>query len=211
MKGDRLQQLVEVKPAILLLESGTLDESKLDEDAKAVRDFYRGRGWRDARVDWSVTRSPDDREAIVTFYVLEGARYQLGDVRIEIAEGEKAVMGAAQINALLGLQLGSPWEQASIDAAIVRVESGYHALGYLDVRIVDRPVRPGPGANIDLQLKISEGSLSTVGQINIRGNVVTRDKVISELDLRPAFDKTGIQEAERRLDNLGTSVRSGSN
>ena len=103
MKGDRLQQLVEVKPAILLLESGTLDESKLDEDAKAVRDFYRGRGWRDARVDWSVTRSPDDREAIVTFYVLEGVRYQLGDVRIEIAEGEKAVMSAAQISALLGL------------------------------------------------------------------------------------------------------------
>lgn len=205
MEGDRLQQLVEVKPAILLLESGTLDESKLDEDAKAVRDFYRGRGWRDARVDWSVTRSPDDREAIVTFYVLEGVRYQLGDVRIEIAEGEKAVMDAAQINALLGLQLGSPWEQASIDAAIVRVESGYHALGYLDVRIVDRPVRPGPGANIDLQLKISEGPLSTVGQINIRGNVVTRDKVIRrELDLRPGrpFDKTGIQEAERRLDNL---------
>ena len=78
----------------------------------------------------------------MTFYVLEGVRHQLGDVRIEIAEGEKAVMGAAQINALLGLQLGSPWEQASIDAAIVRVESGYHALGYLDVRIVDRPVRP---------------------------------------------------------------------
>ena len=148
MKGDRLQQLVEVKPAILLLESGTLDESKLDEDAKAVRDFYRGRGWRDARVDWSVTRSPDDREAIVTFYVLEGVRYQLGDVHVEIAEGEKAVMDAAQINALLGLQLGSPWEQASIDAAIVRVESGYHALGYLDVRIVDRPVRPGPGEPI---------------------------------------------------------------
>ncbi|MEC7385791.1 MAG: POTRA domain-containing protein, partial [Planctomycetota bacterium] len=29
MRGDRLQQLVEVQPAILLLESGTLDESKL--------------------------------------------------------------------------------------------------------------------------------------------------------------------------------------
>ena len=44
-----------------------------------------------------------------------------------------------------------------------------------------------------------------MGQINIRGNVVTRDKVIRrELDLRPGrpFDKTGIQEAERRLDNL---------
>ena len=108
MRGDRLQQLVEVQPAILLLESGTLDESKLDEDAKAVRDFYRGRGWRDARVDWSVTRSPDDREAIVTFYVLEGVRYQLGDVRIEIAEGEKAVMDAAQIKSLLDLRLGSP-------------------------------------------------------------------------------------------------------
>ena len=150
-----------------------------------------------------MTRSPDDREAIVTFYVLEGIRYQLGDVRIEIAEGEKAVMGADQIVVLDST--GQPWEQASIDAAIVRVESEYHALGYLDVRIVDRPVRPGPGANIDLQLKISEGSLSTVGQINIRGNVVTRDKVIRrELDLRPGrpFDKTGIQEAERRLDNL---------
>ena len=85
------------------------------------------------------------------------------------------------------------------------MESGYHALGYLDVRILDRAVRPGPGANIDLQLKISEGSLSTVGQINIRGNVVTRDKVIRrELDLRPGrpFDKTGIEEARLRLDNL---------
>ena len=205
VKGDRLRQLVAVKPAILLLESGTLDESKLDEDAKAVRDFYRGRGWRDARVDWSVTRSPDDREAIVTFFVLEGSRYQLGGIRIEISEGDEAVLDADQVQSLLELELGKPWEQAGIAAAIDKVESGYHSLGYLDVLIEDRPVRPGPGVKIDLQLKITEGSMSTVGRINIRGNVVTRDKVIRrELDLRPGrpFDKTGIKEAERRLDNL---------
>ena len=88
-----------------------------------------------------------------------------------------------------------------------------NALGYLDVRIEDRPVRPGPGANIDLQLKISEGSLSRVGQINIRGNVVTRDKVIRGTDLRPGRFVDKLEFRRRNVDStiFGTSVKSSSN
>ena len=108
--------------------------------------------------------SSDDREAIVTFYVLEGVR-QLGDVRLEIAEGESGD--------------GCRPDQSLLDSGLAALGTGQHRCrhprwsgprpGYLDVRIdIDRSSRE----LVDLQLKISAASCRGWGK-STSGNVVT--------------------------------------
>jgi outer membrane protein insertion porin family len=68
------------------LESGPLDEESLDLDAAAIREYYRDRGYLNARVDRSVQTSPDAKEATVTFIIDEDVPYTLRNVEVEYPE-----------------------------------------------------------------------------------------------------------------------------
>jgi outer membrane protein insertion porin family len=84
------------------------------------------------------------------------------------------------------------------------IEETYGSMGYLDVRAVPSELRSGPKPVVDLLLEIAEGELYKVGNIDIQGNFLTKDKVIRrQIKLRPGrpFDSTQLEESRRRLRN----------
>ncbi|MBL9030338.1 MAG: BamA/TamA family outer membrane protein [Phycisphaerae bacterium] len=77
-----LSRQIKTTVAIPVLERGPLDDDVRKSDESAITQFYRDRGYLDARVSSRVQPSPNGKEAIVTFLIDEGPRYTLRSVRV---------------------------------------------------------------------------------------------------------------------------------
>ena len=78
----QLRPEIRTKEWIPLIEPAPLDDDVLRQDVDSLTRFYNDRGYLDAKVDFYVRPSPDNREAIVTFYIEEGRIYTLRSVRV---------------------------------------------------------------------------------------------------------------------------------
>jgi len=82
-----------------LFNRGIVDEERLAEDVARIRDLYLNRGYLDVRVSRRITRSPDNREAIVTFDIDEGRVYTVREVKAFYPQYEKGEVYATRSEA----------------------------------------------------------------------------------------------------------------
>ena len=62
---------------------GVLSRQQIGEDIDRLRTFYRDRGYLDAQVGRKIDLSPDQKDAIVTFFIEEGRHYTVANIFIE--------------------------------------------------------------------------------------------------------------------------------
>lgn len=179
-----------------------LDRDQLDLDAAALRNYYRDRGYIDAQVAREVELSPDQKSAVVTFHVQEGPRYSVRDMRV----GGNTVFTAEQILQALPLKKGGIYSAKQAQASQDAIADLYGKLGFIDTRIETHLLRlyeQAQVAVVDVLFEIDEGRPSLVGTVAVRGNQVTKDKVIlrQTRGLTPGrpFDRTRAAQTERRL------------
>jgi outer membrane protein insertion porin family len=84
------------------LESGPLDTEALESDAAIIRNYYRDRGYLNARVDYSVQTSPDSKEATVTFIIDEDIPYTLRNVEVQFVELQDSFVTEAEAREFAG-------------------------------------------------------------------------------------------------------------
>lgn len=191
-----------------------INREELKLDAARLRDYYRQRGYLEAEVDRRITVSDDQRDAVVTFLITEGPRWTVNDVRVEGFQGEPLVFTAEQLVRVMELQPGEIYSRDRQDASVRNILDLYGMLGYLDTRLVRRnsndPRATGidrlfnnENNTVDLLVTIRQGTPTRVGKVTVRGNGVTRTKVVlRELrGLTPGrpFDRTEFNRTERRL------------
>lgn len=204
--ADELSSEIETRSAVPLFVKGELDEERLVDDVAAIDKFYKDRGFVDVRVDRRVEISPDSKEAKVVFIVSEGRRYRLRSVVVEGlgAEGPKplAVFSDRQIRDLLAIHPGDLLTRQKIDKSIASVRDAYLLLGHLEVDIIDRTVRVGEAAEVDLVLRIRENRRTIAGLVTVQGNFLTKDKVVRRLvRIQPGrvLDGREVEVAEERI------------
>ena len=180
---------------------GALSREQLELDADAIRRYYQSRGFLDAQVGRRISLSPDERDAVVVFVIDEGLRYSVADIRVEgnllftteqIEENMTLVPGA-----VLGSNEVSKSRQAILDM--------YGQMGFIETSVTITPLFLEDEPRVDLLVVIEEGMAYRVGKVAVRGNAVTRDKVIlRELrGLEPGryFDRTGLDDTRARLNS----------
>ena len=176
---------INTREAVPLFAKGELDEDVLVDDVAALDKYYKDRGFVDVRVDRRVEISSDSKEAKVVFVVSEGRRYRLRSVVVEGsgAEGPRPllVFNDAQINDLLYIHSGDIYSRLKLDKSIASVRDSYLLLGHVDVEVIDRTVRIGEQAEVDLVLAVREGPRTVAGLVNIQGNFLTKDKIVRRL------------------------------
>ena len=196
--------------------NGRFDPETVEEDVASLQQFYRlEKGFFDARVGRRIVWSPDLSEVQIEFLVDEGRRYRVGEVRFSGAEKvDDAELRAAVIERA-GVVPGEPYEASAVRRAIDVVVGVYGPLGYIysppPPGIAPDPdylsVNPQPRFRmeegvVDLEFVVSEGRPFTVGEIRVRGNGRTQDKVILRaFDLAPGepYDSAAVQRGQRRL------------
>lgn len=195
-----------------ILDRGALDDVTLDQDVAALIQFYKDRGFLDARVDRRIQPAPNGREAIVTFIIEEGPRYVLRSVRVRLAgdggmprEEEPTVFTQDQVAALMSIKAGDVYSLDKIRRSVQAVSDAYGKLGYVDSRVERAELRAPGRPEVDLLLLVTEGRRFATGMPIIVGNDLTQHKVIRRqvrvLPERP-LDTTAVRDSERRLREL---------
>lgn len=201
-------------PLGLLGRNGRYDPRQVDDDVAALKQFYRDRGFFDVRIGRKIIFSPDLTEAQIDFLIDEGRRYVISDIRFEGNER----LTDAELKAALQLAPGEVYDADRIQLARRELIKAYSPFG-----LIYSPPPPGEGADpeylsivdteifelepgkLDVQFTINEGKPFRVGNIEIRGNGRTKDKVLlRQFDLAPGelYNSDAVQSGQRRLQGL---------
>ena len=206
---------------------GTYDETKFDQDAELVTDYYRERGYITALIGQPEVKVLEDTKDKETRWielripVQEGRRYKVGDFKFD----GNTVVKSEVLRPFFNIQEGDFYDQSKIRKGYQKTQELYGAGGYWEFTAYpdnvprDLPaVQPqvpaalaaptaatGPPI-VDVTLKIIEGKQYFINRITFTGNTTTRDNVVRrEMRLleNGVFNTEALKFSVRRLNQLG--------
>jgi outer membrane protein insertion porin family len=198
-------------------------EDQFEDDQDALTEFYRSHGYLDFEIRDVKLVHPQPGTMDIRLFVYEGRQYKVGSVKFsgnklfsdaEIYRGLQQVHDFERLKGKVGPH-GLPMDADNIftpdglDKDLRAIEDFYGGKGYINVKQGPalQPVRiPNVDTGtMDLEFQIDEGQKYYVEQINIRGNIKTKDKVIRrELAIDPGevFDMVRVNISQKRLEGL---------
>ncbi|MBO4345865.1 MAG: outer membrane protein assembly factor BamA [Victivallales bacterium] len=177
------------------------EQQALDKDK--LQKLYGQKGYMDFAVsDIIVKKVDDDKWVEVTYVLEEGSPYTIGNIEISGSKRFSAENLLAATTSKVGDVHDSEREQVDID----RMKAKYEALGYIDLRLWATHNKNTADKKVDVLYSVVEGSPSTIRNIDITGNTITKDEVIRrELVIAPKdlADNGKIRLSRQRIMNLG--------
>lgn len=183
-------------------------EADFEEDLKKLLDFYKEKGYRDARII-SDSIVVDDNKIDVVVKVQEGNKYYFGNVDFI----GNSVYSDAQLSRVLGIKAGDTYNGVLLRKRIADqtkpdgddLTNLYQNNGFLFSSI--NPVEVSAvNDTINFEVRITEGKPAYFNRISVKGNDRTNDHVIyREIRTRPGelYSKDKVVRSVRELGQLG--------
>jgi outer membrane protein insertion porin family len=199
---------VKEKALYRIFSKSKFTEDGLEEDKKAIVQFYQQHGYRDAEIAKdSVYRLPDG-DLHVDLHVEEGKKYYFGD--IDWVGNQKYT--DRRLSDILGIEKGDIYDKKLLQTRLrmnptgMDVSSLYMDQGYLFFNVT--PVETGieEDSLINYEMQVYEGQQARVDEVRVKGNTKTNDHVIlREIRTRPGdlFDRSDVVRSQRELSQLG--------
>ena len=210
--------------------SGVFKQDEFDDDKDALTQFYRNHGYLDFEIKEVKFDRPTASTMALRFVVFEGKQYKVGSVsfnettmldtnavRLDYQLGPEPKSGPERsdwlrrrdLNRKFAMKSGSIFTPDGLSKDLTALEDYYGSQGHIDVQRgqtlrADRIPNVDTGT-MDLEFQVDEGQTIHVEQINIRGNIKTKDKVIRrELAIAPGevFDMVRVKISKQRLEGL---------
>lgn len=183
-------------------------EKEYKEDLKSILDFYKEKGYRDARIitDSVIT---DKNKITINIDLQEGNKYYFGDISFL----GNSVYSDAQLSRALGLFKGDTYNGVLLKKRISDntkpdgedLSNLYQNNGYLFSNI--NPVEVSvENDTINFEIRVVEGKPAYFNKITVVGNTRTNDHVIyRELRTKPGniYSKSQIVRTVRELGQMG--------
>lgn len=178
------------------------DPDELDAGRLSVHDLYQDRGYLDVDVGEPKVTADEKGNLTVSVPVREGKAYRIGKVSLEGV----ALFPEPVLMRLITLKPGDPASMSQVSRAAQALRDYYGSRGYILTEV--KPVLDTNAAagTVSVVFSVVEGQLTRIGNIQIRGNSRTKDKVIRrELLVSPGdvFDEVRVRKSESRVANLG--------
>ena len=189
-----------------LSQSGEFKKELFEQDLQRIQYLYLTKGYAQIQVrEPVVSLSPDKRSMEIVIPVVEGPRYKVGDIDIEMVDGEW-IVDKATLRKKLALNPGDWFDYANMASDSSNLAGTYRDRGYANANVsTDHKVDPDK-LTFGVVFKIQKGDPVYIRRIEVRGNKDTRDKVvrremkISEGDL---YSGEKIRRSQRRIMALG--------
>ncbi len=183
--------------------TNTYDPDRMAYDKELLRRFYLSKGYLDFQVYSAIAELTPDKEAFfITFTLEEGKRYKIGDVSVKTTlEG----LDTQELQKNFPFEEGDWYNADKVETVIQNITDAVGNFGHAFVDVnPETNVREGTNI-VDLVFDIKEGSRVFINQINISGNVRTRDEVIRR-EFRvvegDAFNSAKLRRSKQRIENL---------
>jgi len=188
-----------------IFNKGVFQENKLEEDKRAIEQYYHDRGYIDAEV-YNVEKSvvKDEEKNInylkITLYIKEGEQYTYGGIEFI---GNKIYTREELLEQVLQVE-GKVYNESKFLADYQRVSDLYFENGYIFNTISKEQIRDDQNRIITHEITIVERDRAHIENIIIQGNDKTKDHVIFReipLEVGDVFNKTKILQALNNLYN----------
>ncbi len=181
----------------------TFDPDRLAYDQQVLRQHYLNEGYADFRVVSAVSElTPDREDFFITFTVEEGEIYTFGKIEID---SQIRDVNEQLFRAFLLMREGQNYNAESIEETIEQLSNAAGLLGYAFVDVRPQIERDRENRTIKITFRILDAPRVYVERINIRGNVVTLDRVVRRefrLQEGDAFNSALVSRSENRLQRL---------
>ena len=204
--GYRLKEVIKTAESGILsfLQSGNVyDPDRIEADRELLRRFYLKHGYIDVRIlAATVEYDPDLHGFVIRFMIEEGEQFRVGgvDVRSTVRALDPGI-----VRSRLRVSPGDVFNTEAVEKSVedMTIEAARQGFAFVSVR--PRADRVPEARQVNLAFTIEDGARVYIEQINIRGNIRTRDHVIRrEFDVAEGdpYNRALIARAERRLKNL---------
>ncbi len=194
-----LSKQIRTNTSFWIFRTGSFDPDQVSDDAAAIQNFYRREGYLDARASYRVDPGENPGDIVVVFTIVEGDPYNIESISVQGND----VLTADEILNLMASKAGQVFKQDRIDKDVRTIRETYGRRGYIYAGARATRVFSSTPGFVVVSIQINEGEKIHVGRIDIRGNALTREKVVRRaLNLFPGdtFDLTEIKSAEKRLE-----------
>jgi len=149
-----------------------------------------------------VSLSPDRKDVFITIVINEGEKFTVKDVRLA---GD--LLGRQEeLSRLLTLKSGEVFSNQKLQSITKTISDRLGELGYAFASVVPIPEIDRNARTVDFALRVDPGRRVYVRNVNISGNMRTRDEVIRR-EMRQLesswFDGDRIRLSRNRIDRLG--------
>ncbi|MEK9516519.1 MAG: POTRA domain-containing protein, partial [Flavobacteriaceae bacterium] len=179
-----------------------------EEGKQNLLDFYKEKGYRDARIVGDTLLINEDNTISINFDIEEGNQYYFGDISFL----GNSVYTDYQLSQVLGIKKGDPYDGVLLKKRIADdkpdandLTNLYQNNGYLFSNINAVEVS-AENDTINFEIRVSEGKLASFNKISVVGNTKTNDHVIyRELRTKPGelYSKDMVVRTVRELGQLG--------
>ncbi|TVQ27000.1 MAG: outer membrane protein assembly factor BamA [Spirochaetaceae bacterium] len=189
-----------------IFNSGVFQSRVLEEDRRRIEQYYRDRGFIDARVVEVAQDVERDEEAertflILTVFIEEGSQYSFGGVSFD----GNAIFDDAELAALMRLREGAVLNVSRLQEGFGAIQDLYYQSGYIFNEFNLREERNEQLLTVRFVVDIVERPRAHIERIVVRGNDKTAtDVVLREIPLRvgDVFSVSRIREGVQNLMNL---------
>ena len=203
-KAKELRKQMETKEKTWyswLDESGIYQKDILKLDLFRIEAFYQDNGFiRVSVLDAKIDVNKKDQAIYITIPIVEGARYKVGDINVK-GDGtftDEELLAAVQSKK-------NEWYNVSkLREDVLKVSDLYSTQGYAYADVNPITKIDDKKRVVNLGMEIEKGKKVYVGNINILGNVSSRDNVIRrEFRLREGdlFDSEKLRRSKQRINN----------
>jgi outer membrane protein insertion porin family len=197
-----LKGLMKTKPPFFLIDTGVFEESKFEEDKKAILGYYTDHGYVDVqieRVDKDVQSEGGKNYLTLTIYVNEGQQWTFGGITFI----GNSVFPTAKLEELITQKPGKTLSFQRLGNDYQNIQFMYYNNGYIFNRfdLVENP-RDTQTNTISYTLTITELDKAHIENIIFKGNKKTREFVLRrELPFEEGdiFNRAKILEGIRNL------------
>jgi outer membrane protein insertion porin family len=203
LTDSKIKALMATRAKGLFGMSGSFQSETLKRDREVIGFIYRNEGYAEVRVSAAnVALTRDKRGMTVTYYIEEGKKYKIGDISFtgDIDFTEEELLKEVKIDE------NEHFSQAVLLSDISKLQAKYGDDGYAYTNVVPRPdIKPDSDV-VNIAYDIKKGYKVTLGEINVKGNTNTRDKVVRrEMRLYEGelFSETGKRKSLANVRRLG--------
>ena len=181
--------------------AGVYEPGSLLADREAIRKVFMDRGHLGATVAEPTFAYVGRRKIDVTFVVDEGPVYSLGAWRLEGA----TLFPSNEVARGVVVEAGATAALAEIERGAQNIRDFYGSRGYIRTDVDPRVALDTNAAVAAVTYQVAEGMLAYIQNIDIRGNALTKDKVIRrEIAVAPGdiYNEVRVRSSENRVRNL---------
>lgn len=183
--------------------AGNFKEFNFNNDVERIKYFYKSRGYLQVNVGTPlITVSEDKRWVFITIKVTEGPQFTINDI---FFEGD-LLFSEEELSEKIKLKKSETYNEDNLRLDIQQLTEMYQDKGYAFANVL-RTLDIVPGENkVDIHFSFEKGKIAYFGNIIVKGNSKTRDKVVRrELKIYEGqmYSGSGLRLSKESVNRLG--------